>query len=501
MEKLRIGIAFFYHESNSFAPYKTVLQDFYNEGYFKGNELLSAYEGTGTEAGGFIEILRKEEGVEMVPLLAAAAVPSGPVAEEAFQHIAAEMISCLQEAGRLDGLLIALHGAMAAEVTLDPEEVLLRKIRVCIGPQPVIAATLDMHANLSREMIKHTPYFFGFKTYPHTDMYQQGMNAAIRLLKVLRENRRAEAVFIKLPMMPPSINMKTSEGPMHELMELASMMEAEGEAEIVSIFGGFPYSDVPCAGASIIAVDQQIEKANKAAQKAADRFWKLREQFIVELPGVEEGLNMALSIQDNKPVAVADISDNPLSCGSGDTTALLREMLCLNLERSLFGGLTDPVSIQKCRQAGEGAVVSLELGGKMLPQFGPPVPVTAKVIALSKGIFYNSGPFNHKLKVDLKGAAFIRAGNMDILLIGRPMSANDPEMFRHIGIEPSAYRIMVLKAKNHFLAAFGPIISTVIYVDAPGVAANDLSVLNYTNISKNLWPLSQAEWPPKGGSL
>ena len=214
----------------------------------------------------------------------------------------------------------------------------------------------------------------------------------------------------------------------------------------------------------------------------------------MDLPDVREGINRAISLVDDKPIVLADISDNPLSGGSGDTTVLLREMVQRNTPDTLFGGLYDPESIEACRKTGVGNKVSLSLGGKISPEFGEPVLVEATVVTLSDGIFYNSGPFNQHLKVDLKGAAHIRVGHLDILLIGRPMSANDPEMFRHIGLEPSTKRILGLKAKNHFRAAFEPIVGPIIYVDAPGVASNRLTTFTYRQIQRPIWPFDEIQY-------
>ncbi|WP_413299027.1 M81 family metallopeptidase [Bacillus sp. 1P10SD] len=494
MKKLRVGIAFFYHESHSFAPLKTDIEAFYNEGYFKGEEIFSAYTGTKTEVGGFLDVLTKEEQIQVVPLLCAAATPAGPVTNEAYQLIEKEMLTELEKAGNLDGLLLALHGAMVVEDLFDPEENLLREIRKITGNDISIATTLDMHANVSARMLEHTPYHFGFKTYPHVDMYNQGVNAAKLLLEVLLEQKKYVASFIKLPMMPPSINMRTVEGPMHHLIELALKLEGEPSIINASVFGGFPYSDIPMVGASVLVIANDKSSADKAASKLANKFWELRNEFIMRLPTVKEGMNQALSLKEEKPIVLADISDNPLSCGSGDTTLLLKEFINMNQPHTLFGGLTDPESIERCQKAGVGNMVMLDLGGKTSPEFGRPVQVRAKVLALSDGVFYNSGPFNQHLRMDVKGAAYIKAGEVDILLIGRPMSANDPEMFRHIGIEPTAYSILGLKVKNHFRAAFDPLISKVIYVDAPGVASNDLQHFSYKNIPEKIWPLKDIDY-------
>ena len=499
MRKHRIAIAFFYHESHSFSPMKTEIEQFRNEGYFIGDEIYDAYNGTKTEVGGFLDVLKQERDVEIVPLLCAAAIPSGVVSQEAYSIIEKKMLESFQQAGRLDGLLLALHGAMVVEDLFDPEEHLLGKIRELIGPNVPIATTLDMHANLSDKMVHYTPLHFGFKTYPHVDMHEQGVHAAMALLKQLKEDVHYYASFEKLPMMPPSINMRTAEGPMHKMIEWAKQAEEEEGIYNVSVFGGFPYSDIPMVGASVLVVSLNPQKGKETAQKMASLFWSVREEFIMELPSVKEGLDLAMSIEDDKPVVLADISDNPLSCGSGDTTELLREMVKMNISDTLFGGLYDPESIEACRKKGAGNKVLLSLGGKVSPEFGEPVQVEATVVALSDGVFHNSGPFNQRLRVDLKGAAHIRVGKMDILLIGRPMSANDPEMFRHIGLEPQEKRILGLKAKNHFRAAFEPIVGRIIYVDAPGVASNRLTTFTYRYIPKPIWPLDDIQYEVEQG--
>ncbi|MET3293006.1 UNVERIFIED_CONTAM: microcystin degradation protein MlrC [Brevibacillus sp. OAP136] len=492
MSKARIGIAFFYHESHSFSPVKTTIQDFYDEGYHKGEAIIAAYKGTKTEVGGFIDVL-EEKNAEIVPLVTAAAVPSGIVAADAYAEIKREMLGSIEQAGELDGLLLALHGAMVVDGVSDPEGDLLCCILQLVGDALPIATTLDMHANVSERMIAQTPLHFGFKTYPHIDMYEQGVRAAHALLKQVETNERYFVSFVRLPMMPPSINMRTAEGPMHDLVESAIRWEREEGIVSASVMGGFPYSDIPEVGASIIVVATDQARGDRAASALAEEFWLNRERFIMELPGVTEGVSLALSLTTEKPVVLADISDNPLSGGSGDTTGLLREMISRNLTNALFGALYDPDSLSRCGEAGEGATVSLALGGKCSPEFGEPIQVAAKVIKLSDGKFINKGPMNTGLLVDMKGAAHIRVGELDILLTGRALSANDPEMFRHIGIEPTEKRILGLKVKNHFRAAFDPLVSQIIYIDGPGVASNQLKNFPYAHIPRPIWPLDDVQ--------
>jgi len=494
MSSHRIGIAFFYHESNAFSPVPTDCDAFVAEAYYKGEDIVSAYENTRTELGAFIDVLQQNH-CSIQPLLCAAAIPSGTVTADAYEQIKFDMLFALKEVGHLDGLLLALHGAMVVDGVTDPELELLGFIREAVGPHLPIATTLDLHANLNSKLLQHTPMHFGFQTYPHIDMYEQGVRAANTLLNVVEKGTKYYGSFVKLPMMPPSINMRTAEGPMHDVVELAKTYEANPDITGVSIFGGFPYSDVPETGCSVLVVSTEKTKGDHVALVVARALWDSRQRFLVGLPTVEDGIQEILKLHEPKPVVLADVSDNPLSGGSGDTTLLLRTMLDHRLKRSLFGALYDAESLAICQAVGAGAEVELQLGGKTSPEFGKPILVHAKVVRITDGIFVNKGPMNMGRVVNTKGAAHIKVDDIDILITGRALTANDPELFRHIGIEPTQKLILGLKVKNHFRAAFDPLVSKVIYVDAPGVASNDLSNFEFKRIPRPIWPLDEIESP------
>lgn len=486
----KIGIAFFYHESHSFTPELTTLDHFKKEAYLKSDAIISHYTNTKTEVGGFIDTLNKHPEVQIVPILCAAAIPSGVVSRETYDQIEADMLAELDT--ELDGLLLALHGAMVVEGIQDPEERLLSQISERIGPEIPIAVTLDLHANMSTGILDYTQLLFGFKTYPHIDMYERGIDAANAMLDVLISGVSYYANMIQLPMALPSLNMTTTEnGPMTDMINLALQIEQRPDILNVSVFGGFPYSDTMTNTASITVVGTKINTVHEILEQLADAYWAKRDQFIVDLPTVEEAFKLYDTLECEGPIVFADISDNPLSCGSGDTTLLIRKLIEENRPDTLFGGIYDPESIETCIAVGEGKTVELEIGGKVSPEFGKPVSVEAEVIKITDGIFNNSGPMNHNLRVDLLAAVHIKVGNVDGVLIGRAMSANDPEMFRHLGIEPTEKKLLCMKVKNHFRAAFDPLVEKVIYVDAPGVATNDLTNLNYHTRDKSIWPFKK----------
>jgi len=484
----RVGIAFFYHESHSFSPLRTDLSAFRQEALLYGEEIIEAYRGTQTEIGGFLAALDRTEFLP-VPLVAAAASPAGHVTTDAYEHIRADMLSALDGAGELHGLLLALHGSMVVDGYQDPETDLIQHIREASGPELPIALTLDLHANVTSELIDQGASCFGFQTYPHVDMYQQGVRAATTLIRQMRDDVTYYQSFTKLPALLPSINMRTAEGPMHEAVTTAQDWEKRAGIVAASVFGGYPYSDIEGGGASVVVLATDRAQGEECCRRLAALLWSLREEFLTELPDAADAVAMALEPGRRRPVVLADIADNPLSGGSGDTTTLIAEVLRSHVHNALIGALCDPQVVEQCRVAGAGATISIQLGGKISPQFGLPIDLEADIIRVSDGRFCNTGPMNTGLKVDVEGAVHLRAQGTDILVTGRPVTANDPELFGHIGLDVTGYDLLVMKVKNHFRAAFEPLVGEIISVDAPGVASNDFSTFAFKNVPPGLWPL------------
>ena len=485
----RIGLAFFYHESHSFSPLLTNQSAFESEALLTGAALLEHYRATSTEVGGFIDAL-EERNYTPVPLIAAAAVPAGEVTDEAFDTIVRLAREQLKSAGALDGLLLALHGAMVTPGHRDPETDFVKIMQKECGLTIPIAVTLDLHANVTLDLINTGVACFGFQTYPHVDMFEQGVRAANYLTSHIENPELTAQAFVKIPALLPSINMRTAAGPMHELVTKAQAFEQEESVIAVSVFGGFPYADIPGAGASVVVLAHNSDRAAIIAEELAQDLWDRKEMFIEHLPGVSESIDRALDPAMKTPVVLADIADNPLSGGSADTTALLEEIVLRDLQDVFFGALCDRELLVKAHQTGIGSTFECEFGGKQSPEFGKPVALRCEVIALGQGKFINDGPMNSGLDVDVEGAALLRHRGIDLFITGRPITANDPNLFRHLGVDINRYRILVLKVKNHFRAAFEPLVGEIISVDAPGVATNDFRYLAYAQLPKDIWPLN-----------
>lgn len=491
MSGYRIGLAFFYHESHSFSPLRTDLRAFARSALLHGDELMNNYEGTRTEVGGFLDALRGTE-FRPVPLMAAAAVPAGQVTTEAYEQIRAEMLAALRSAGELDGLLLALHGAMVVDAYQDPETDLIEHIRSVRGAAFPIAVTLDLHANLTNEFFEQDAICFGFQTYPHVDAYEQGVRAAVAMIRHLRGEAGHHQSFVKLPLLLPSINMRTDEGPMHEAVSAARRWEERPQIVAATVFGGYPYSDIQGAGASVTVVSTDPEMGKRCCRELGQLLWHERERYRMDLPGPAQAVTLSQQEGRRRPVVLADIADNPLSGGSADTTGLLAEVLQHRGPKTLVGALYDEEVVDLAMASGEGTTIRCELGGKVSPEFGGPVNVQARVARISNGRFLNIGPINTGLQVDVGGAVHLKVGGTDIVVTKQPITANDPELFGHLGLDVTKYDLLVLKVKNHFRAAFEPLVGDIIYVDAPGVASNDFSGFPFRNLPKGLWPLDPA---------
>lgn len=485
---MRLVIGGIAHESHSFSPIKATVEKFKECSLVEGREILQVYQNTGTVIGGF---LGANTDIELFPAIYMEATPSGPVTDETLDYFYGNLTRSLRKAKPFNGLCLALHGAMITESHLDAEGFLLRHLREAIGDKAPIAITLDLHANVSELMVDMANIVVGYKTYPHIDQYDRGRDTC-HLIKALIDGKiNPVKAFIKLPMMPPSMNMRSEAGPMAALLNQAAEWEKQDGVLNVSLFGGYPYADIPDVGFSVlVTTDNDRELARTIAEDLARKAWKVRNDFIVSLPTVEEGVKEAID-SDLQPVILVDVADNPGSGGFADTPTLLNELLRQKAEEVGFAIICDPESVLDCLQAGVGATVKLHLGGKTDPSYGKPIPVEGRVKTICDGRFVNKGPMNYGVEVNMGRTVLFKARGIDIIITERCKSPNDPEIFRMVGIEPKDRKILALKAKIHFEAGYKSFAKKIIPVDSFGVATLDLTKFDYKNIPRPIFPLQR----------
>src|SRR6266705_2369633 len=282
------------HETNTFSNVPTDRGQFEARNLHYGGEIVEAFRGTGTCLGGMIAAAERR-GARLVPSVAAAASPAGLVTRDIYQHVKDRMLGDLKAAGRLDGVLLDLHGAMVPEGIDDGEGDLLAAVREQIGPRIPVGVTLDFHANVTAAMVRHATLLHGYKTYPHVDMAERGREAAERLADVAAGKIRPTTAFRQPRLLPPIASQRTAEGPMRRLYDLADEMERDPRVVSVSVFAGFPLADIHDAGLSIyVATNADAALAESLADRLETVAWTHRREFIHRAVPVREAVADAL---------------------------------------------------------------------------------------------------------------------------------------------------------------------------------------------------------------
>ena len=489
---MRVFIAMLSHETNTFSTLRTDRAQFETRELRYGGELLEVYRGTATCLGGMIDGARAR-GLTLLPSLAAAASPAGRVSKEFYDEAKARLGGDLRAAGRLDGVLLDLHGAMVTEDADDGEGDLLAAVRDVVGPRTPIGVTLDFHANVTPAMVRHATLLHGYKTYPHVDMDARGREAAERLAEIVRGAIRPTVAFRQPPLLPPIASQRTAVGPMRRLYDLADEMERDPRVITVSVFAGFPLADIHDAGLSIyVATHDDPALAAQLADRLEAVAWAHRREFVHRALPVPEAVAEALASAET-PVVLADIADNTGGGAAGDGTDLLRELLRVAAPSATVACMWDPEAAAACARAGRGATVTVDVGGKVDDRHGRPVSMTGRVTAVSDGVFVHKGPMLRGLPGRLGRTAVLQSGGVKVILISHRWQTLDPEMIRLVGIEPRDERIIVVKSTIHYRAAFEPLAARIIEVDASGLSSSNLDRFPFANVRRPIFPLDDMD--------
>lgn len=490
MRKLRVVTAHFSHETNVFCPFKTGWKE-YEERDLRGpDELFPAFEGTRTTIGGFLEALTGEE-VELIPIISASATPAGKVTGEIYEYVTGKIIGGIKDAGKVDGVLLALHGAMVSEVAEDGEGTLLKAIREVVGAEIPIVCTLDLHANVTDEMVEYADAFFPYENYPHTDAFERGYEAAKLIIRTIR---REVSPVMRLKR-PPVIShmIDTGREPHLTLLKEVHKWEENPKVINVAIAHGFAWSDIPETGVSVVAVtDGDAGLAEEIVNDMAKSVWRKRNQLLKTFSSVEDGVKAAIA-SPTGPVVIGDIADNP-GCGStGDTTFILRELMRQGAKNVGLAIIVDPETVQKAIDAGVRSRVKVALGGKMGAEerVGKPVETEATVKTIADGLYVFKGPMGRGVQNDIGHTVVLEIEGIEIVVASQRIQPFDAEIFRRMGIEPTEKKILVVKSANHYRASFGPLAKEIIDIDTPAYASMNLELFDFKRVRRPIFPLDK----------
>lgn len=490
----RVAIIELINESNTFTQNRTSISDFRASHYFKGDEIPSNFRGTGSEVGGAIGVA-EEKGWAPVYIVAAHAEPNGPVLETARLEITEECLRRLKEAEPLDGIFVALHGAMVTETDQDGDSQFLREIRSIVGPNVPIAITLDLHANIFDELADLVQIAVSFRTYPHIDMQDVGAEACALLDRTMRGEIEPVLAISRPPMLLGCDDGRTTDnGPMCRLLESADREKQQPGILNVAINAGFTDADVWAAGPSVIVTfDQKVVEqiaAREVASRVCDEIWSYKDQWSQPVPLNEciQQLDEARGVEGT--IVVADFSDNPGSGAYSDCTALIAAMLEAGVTNAAAGALLDPEAVAEIATNAIGETVTVTIGGKSDPSVGGgPLTVTGRVMSIRDGSFVFEGPMFTGLPGTTGKAVCLRVDGIDIMIVSERMQMLDQNIFRIVGIEPKDKSVLAVKSMQHFKGAFGPIATRIIVTDAGGLSSPDLSRRAYSRLRRPVFPL------------
>jgi microcystin degradation protein MlrC len=484
---VRIGIIGLQHESNTFQSGPTTWEHFQQGALLTGQAIAREYGAAHHEVGGFFQGL-DEEGLTAVPVFFAWAMPGGPVTARALDRLLQSMLIELRNAGPLDGLLVAPHGAGVSESRPDMDGAWLRELRSRVGPQTPIVGTLDLHANLSDEMLQATDALVGYRTNPHLDQRQRGQEAARLIARMLRGEVHPTQAAATPPLAINIERQSTSTSPLRECYEALDDMLADKRVLANSLLLGFPYADVPEMGASVVvATNDDPDLARQLADEFAEYLVLRRNDFVGKYLEIDAAIAQARSLPG--PVALLDMGDNVGGGSPGDGTLLLHALVRHGASRSLVS-LCDPVCVQKAARAGVGRDVQLEMGGKADALHGEPLAATVRVRGLYDGNFSESQPrHGGRMHYDMGPTVVAELPEgPTVMLTSRRIAPFSLQQLTSCSLDPRQFQIIVVKGVHAPVAAYAPVCGTMLRVNTPGVTTADLTSLDYRHRRRPMFP-------------
>src|SRR5436190_6609456 len=482
----RIAVGGFLHETNTSAPTKATYDAFVHGGGFPrmelGDGVLKNVRRINVGLAGFIEVA-EAEGWDLVPTIFAAATTSAHVTKDAFERIAKTMIDGLASAGKLDAVYLDLHGAMVAEHHDDGEGEILARVRKVIGNDVPLVVSLDLHANVTPEMVDHADALIAYRTYPHVDMADTGRACARHLALLLKTKQRLAKAFRQTPFLIPISWQCTNDEPAKGIYRKVAALQNEAVPTLSFAFG-FPAADFIHCGPSMMAYGRTQGDADAAADAIAALIEGHENDFDGKIWSPDEGVRHAMELAKTatKPIVIADTQDNPGAGGDSDTTGMLRALVRNNASRAALGVMFDPASAKAAHAAGVGATVTLALGGKSGISGDTPFEASFVVEKLSDGKFVAPGPYYGGRHMDMGPSAALRIGDVRVVVNSHKAQLADQSMYRYVGIEPSEQAILVNKSSVHFRADFEPIAHELLICAAPGAMPADTAELPWTRL-------------------
>lgn len=481
---LRIAIAECKQEVSSFSPARSCYHDFR---IVRGAGLLDHHRRVREEVGGALSVFDADDRVELVPTFGASANTSGGILKtDDFRRLSEDFLGCLAKAGPVDAAYFSMHGAMQAENEDDPEGFLLQEARRILGERIPFVVSLDLHGILTDRMLHHSDAVVAYHTYPHVDFFETGARAASVLMKILTNGVRPVTARVKIPALVRGDELITETGSIGACIRLAQQIEAEAGGLSAAVMWGNPFTDVPeLRTNSFVVMDGDEAAARKQALELARIFWQHHEKMQVPLTSLADSIRLAAEVTSGT-VVMMDAADATSSGASGDSNAIVREVLRQGYRGRVLAPIVDPAAVRQAFAAGIGTTIRTRVGGAIDPVRFEPLELDARVRLLSDGKF-RSESFGWPW--DSGDTAVLEADNITLVVGTRPVSLFDRSWFYAHGQDPRHFNMVIVKSPHCEHHMYADWCARQIHVDAPGSTSACVKNLGHRNCGRPMFPL------------
>ncbi len=485
---MRIAIAGFQHETNTFVAGETTLADFEQAdswpALISGHEVVEVTRGMNLPIAGFIKAANAIPGTVVEPVLWCSAEPGAPVSNHAFETIASRILREVVAMWPIDAVYLDLHGAMVTQSLDDGEGALLARLRNLIGPDVPLVASLDLHANVTKAMMDAADVLTVYRTYPHLDMADTGARAYAMLRDIVREGPPAKA-WRQSDFLVPLHAQHTGAEPARSLYR--SLTEFDGPTgQLAEMALGFTAADIADTGPSVLAYAATQSEADRIADGLLARLERAEEGFYTDLLSPADAVATAIEASKTGTVVIADVQDNPGAGASSDTTGMLRELIAQSATDVLLGLIHDPELAYQAHAGGVGASFAGKIGGR-----GPgdnPLHATFQVVHLSDGLCPYTGEMYGGGVATLGPSAALKLEGTSICIVATSIRNQclDLALFRHFGLAPEKARIVCVKSTAHFRADFDKIAHLTLLAAAPGQFPCQLDEVSFSKLRRSV---------------
>lgn len=487
----RVGVASIIQETNTFAANRTTMQDFEIQGIWLGADVDSKSQGMNIEVAGSLERLRTH-GFEAIPLMRAWAMSGGIFLDNELAKMKALLKQEIAAAGKLDGLILNLHGALVNETDDHTDAQIAEFAREILGTDTPIVITHDLHANPSRRIVTTSSALIGFRTYPHIDQGDTGRRAADLMNELLSNNRALGTVLKKINMIIPAESMGTNDQPMIRIRKLADSL-IDDQILDISLFPVQPWIDVSEVGFGITVVHAgSIERANECAEVIRKALWDVHKEFQAKLYSVEDAINEAIKGYRGKMQLIAQSSDAPTGGSTGDDSRVVAALV--NYENDIPSACTvvDAHAVDQAFSHPLGDSLFLPLGFTIDSRWGSPVNIHAKLINKGEAPVVLTGPVMTGQVVSIGRWVVLESANKVKILVSESGTTTfDPAGYEVAGIDLNECLIVHVRSPLLFKSGFTGRYDQAFALDLDGPTTPNFKKLKYSKVPRPMIGLDE----------